>query len=505
MKKRKMIAGLTMIALFSFSLFGCSSNTQQQESAVTEEIESEVDEIQEEVEAEAEVEEASLVDACIVTEVLDWGETVTALRLEYSEEIWSGAIEYAADSPAKLTYSLVNDRDITHLYVNNSGKKDDVQVTGKYVFINLGLADEDQLTYRDQIVFNQASVTRPALSHFCLFQNEEIETVNGNIIPALGCIEISNEMRIGIDDFKTFTYTNEENDTFLNYHLYIPEGYDTKGDSLEDLPLVVHFPASDFGYEDDGRYLGALFTHPEVLYWTAEEAQREHPAFVVTVGGIANREFNNVFTTEESAMLDNYLTIIRQITEDYNVDTSRIYAFSISAGTTPMYYSILEHPNLFAAQITVSMDTYQMFKDFDEIKTLGEEKLDEVLNTVPSWLFAGLTDATGAGFLGEDDTRTKGERLRDLGILMNEKGHNVDIGYGEQGELMWNGLLRGEEAEAQADEQLARAAENGSESLITLYIPGTIKPSMHWAWNATYSNASVRDWMFSHVNENPSF
>lgn len=450
-----------------------------------------------------EVQEPSLVEANIVTEVLDWGETVTALRLEYSEEIWSGAIEYAADSPAKLTYSLVNDRDIVNLYVNNSGKKDDVQVKGKYVFVNLGLSSEDALTYRDQIVFNQASMTRPALSHFYLFQNEPIETVSGNVIPALGCIEISSEIRIGIDDFTTFTYNNEENGTFLNYHLYIPEGYDSKDESLDNLPLVVNFPASDFGYEDGGSYLGALFTHPEVLYWTTEEAQEEHPSFVVTIGGQANREFNNVFTNE-STMYDNYMTVIHQIAENYNIDTSRIYAFSISAGTTPMYYTILENPNLFAAQITTAFDTYQMFKDFEDIKASGEEKLDEVLNTVPSWLFAGLTDATGQGLLGEGDTLTKGERLLTLGLIMNEKGHNLDIAYGEEGELMWNGLLRGAEAEAQADAQLARAAENGSESLITLYIPGTLKPSMHWSWNATYSNASVRDWMFSHVNDNPA-
>ena len=44
----------------------------------------------------------------------------------------------------------------------------------------------------------------------------------------------------------------------------------------------------------------------------------------------------------------------------------------------------------------------------------------------------------------------KGERLRDIGYAMNEKGYNIDVGYGEAGEWMWNGLLRGAEAEAVA-------------------------------------------------------
>ena len=112
----------------------------------------------------------ALVDARIVTEVLDWGETVTALRLEYSEEIWCGAIENSNEHPGKLTYALVNDRDIVSLYVNNSGIKDDVQLTGKYVFINLGIENEDHMTYRDQVVFNTAARVRPALSSFYLFQ-----------------------------------------------------------------------------------------------------------------------------------------------------------------------------------------------------------------------------------------------------------------------------------------------------------------------------------------------
>lgn len=447
-----------------------------------------------------ETQEPYLVEASMVTEVLDWGETVTALRLEYSEEIWCGAIENSNEHPGKLTYSLVNDRDIVSLYVNNSGEKDDIELTGKYVFINLGTEDEDYMTYRDQVVFNTAAKIRPALSHFYLFQQEPIETVSGDIIEPSGRIDISNEIRIGIDDFETFTYNNEENGSFLNYHLYIPDGYEEKTDSLEDLPLVVHFPSGDYSYQDDGRYLGALFSHPDALYWATDEAQEEHPSFVVTVGGESDSNWSSPFTSEEpSVMQQNYMEIIRELTQTYNIDTSRIYAISLAGGTNAMYYSILENPDLFAAQITTAYDPYHVFKDTE----LAEEKFGEILDLMPSWLFAGLTDGSGAGCLGEEDTRLKGERLRDIGLIMNEKGYNIDIAYGENGELMWNGLLRGPEAEQLAADQLARAQENGSTSLITLYIPGTILQTMHWSWNATYSNAVVRDWLFSNVNENP--
>ncbi len=449
----------------------------------------------------AENQEPHLVEACMVTEVLDWGETVTALRLEYSDEIWCGAIENSNEHPGKLTYTLVNDRDITNLYVNNSGKKDDIELSGKYVFLNLGTENEDHMTYRDQIVFNTAAKIRPALSHFYLFQQEPIETVEGEVIPVSGRIDIGNEIREGIDDFETFTFTNEENGSFLNYHLYIPEGYEAKEDSPEALPLVVHFPSGDYSYEDGGAYLGALFSHPDALYWTTEEAQKENPAFVVTVGGPKDPNWGNPFDTGEvSVMQQNYMEIVRQLTETYNIDTSRIYAISLAGGTSSMYYSILENPDLFAGQITTAFEPYHVFKN----EELGQEKFGEILDAMPSWLFAGFTDGSGAGSLGEDDTRMKGERLRDIGLAMKEKGYQIDVGYGEAGELMWNGLLRGEKAEEQANVQLSRAAESGCESLITLYIPGTILQTMHWSWNATYSNGAVRNWLFSQVNENPA-
>ena len=64
---------------------------------------------------------------------------------------------------------------------------------------------------------------------------------------------------------------------------------------------------------------------------------------------------------------------------------------------------------------------------------------------------------------------------------------------------MWNGLLRGAKAEQLATTQLGRARSRKARGLVTLYIPGTIAQTMHWSWNATYSNAVVRSWLFQQV------
>jgi predicted peptidase len=42
----------------------------------------------------ADTEAPSLKEASLVTEVLYWGETVTAVRLEYSDEIYGAEVSY---------------------------------------------------------------------------------------------------------------------------------------------------------------------------------------------------------------------------------------------------------------------------------------------------------------------------------------------------------------------------------------------------------------------------
>jgi predicted peptidase len=440
---------------------------------------------------------AALKEATIVTEVLDWGETVTALRLEYTDEIDSRAIEHSNEHPGKMTYHLVNDRSIHNLYVNNSGRKDDIGLHGKYVFINLTVKNMDQTTYRDQVTFNTSSKYRDKLSAFYGFQSEPIVTRSGKVV-APNRFVTTREIALGVDDFKTFTWKNDKTGHTLYYHLYIPRGYEARNRTASKLPLVVHYPSGDYSYTDNvGKYRGALFTHPDALYWASDASQASNPAFVVTVGGPSDASWNAEFAKSE--MQQNYLKIIEKLMADYSVDPARIYAISLAGGSVPMWNTILANQTLFAAQISTAYDPYHAFKDLK----LGEDNFATMLKAMPGWFFAGFTDGSGVGSLGPDDTRLKGERLRDIAEIMNKRGMNIDIGYGKEGELMWNGLLRGDKAEQFARDQLARAKAKNATHLVTLYIPGTILQTMHWSWNATYSNAVVRNWLFQQVNDAP--
>jgi predicted peptidase len=443
-----------------------------------------------------------LKEASLVTEVLAWGETVTAVRLEYTEEI--DCAELTSQMPSQTTdssilkFRLFANRAVTHAYVNNSGKKEDVGVYGKYVFLDLGIENPDPQTYRSQVTFNPVTKNRPRLPGFAVSQTGPIATRSGQVIAPV-TVSTTREICVGPDDYATFTFRNEATGHTLNYHLYIPKGYDARRSGLENLPLVVHYPSGDFNYSDwTGKSRGALFSHHDALYWSDEDSQAEHPAFVVTVGGPADPQWA---TTKfaDSEMQQNYVKIVQKILADYPVDRTRIYAVSLAAGSVAMWSTILANPGLFAAQISTAYDPYHAYKD---VKA-GQDEFARLLKSMPGWFFAGLRDPTGAGILGPSDTRFKGERLRDVAALTNAQGLSIDIAYGAEGELMWNGLLRGDKATKLADVQLARAKAKKATHLVTLYIPGTLLVNQHWCWDATYSNAGVRNWLFQQVNRAP--
>jgi hypothetical protein len=199
--------------------------------------------------------------------------------------------------------------------------------------------------------------------------------------------------------------------------------------------------------------------------------------------------------------------IVKALAENLNVDARRIYAISLAAGSTTMWNTILANPGVFAAYVSTSTDPYNSYStnlndgDFAARAKIAEDKYEQLLNDLPGWSFYGFTDRSGSPISGDPLARVKGERARDLAFLMNGKGYGIDVSWGEDGELMWNGMLRGKQAEAVARAQLDRAAASGAGTLVTLFIPGTVLQSMHWAWMAAYSNAVTWEWLYTHVRE----
>ena len=156
-----------------------------------------------------------------------------------------------------------------------------------------------------------------------------------------------------------------------------------------------------------------------------------------------------------------------------------------------MWNTIMRHPNLFAASMSTSFDFYMSYTDPD----ISLANMKKVLDAVPNWFFCGLLDATGTDPFNLG--RLKGERLRDIAYLANKDGYKVEVGFGVEGELMWDATLRDKEADALAQAQIARATKNRNTSFVTLFTPNTLPVSEHWSWLGAYTNSVVRDWLFA--------
>ena len=143
--------------------------------------------------------------------------------------------------------------------------------------------------------------------------------------------------------FELLTYEDEETGTSLQYQLYIPEEYDPS----QSYPLLQFIPDSSVVGKDADAVLTQGWGG---LIWATEEEQAKHPSFV----------FIPVFTetvvndnAEHSDQIDVAVRALKSLTEEYSIDTSRIYTTGQSMGGMTSFHLNIAYPDLFAASLFV--------------------------------------------------------------------------------------------------------------------------------------------------------
>ncbi|MDO5422742.1 MAG: hypothetical protein Q4F41_03335 [Eubacteriales bacterium] len=409
----------------------------------------------------AEEAEAKIVAAIPVTEVQNSGETLAGVRIEFSEEVPATEVYSTALGDA---FTARVDREVEYIYISESGEWGDVAAeSGKYCFIDFADGSSNVQNYVNDITFSEPDKTRGKIQFF-VGQNKPITTVSGTVIGsgATMCSSNNGEMRLLIDDFEEFIWTDEETGTEIYGYLYKPEGYEENT-----YPMVVHFPAGDRLYTEwNGGYRGALFTHQDVVVWASDEVQAENPCFVLTIGE----------PVKDSITSEMYLKMVDEVVAQYGIDTSRLYAVAPASGAALMFPAVLENPDKFAALLQCSDNVYHEFETEEET----EQAFIQMTDSMPTWFFAA-SDYNDV-------------RVQQLALAVNEQGSNIDVTVGEQ---MWNGQLRGEAAAELAREQVARAQANGSDDMVTIFRANTVKGVGHWSWNESFTNAGVWEWLFA--------
>ena len=143
--------------------------------------------------------------------------------------------------------------------------------------------------------------------------------------------------------FELLTYEDAESGISLQYQLFVPENYDP---SVK-YPLLQFIPDSSVV----GKGAETVLTQGwGGLVFASEEEQAKHPSFVV-VPVFTDTVVNDNF--EHSAQIDAAVRLIQSLTEEYSIDTDRIYTTGQSMGGMTSFYLNTAYPDLFAASLFV--------------------------------------------------------------------------------------------------------------------------------------------------------
>lgn len=415
---------------------------------------------------EAEAIKLDIVEAVAIAETLPEGQTVTGVRIEYPGAVVAGTV--------KTGDYMVYGYDIIGLYVNDTGAVNEAAAEGKYVFLKLAYSTVPGYGMGKTLQYTGGINHRRDI-HLDIRQQVDVTLKDESIVGANG-FSNAGEINVLVDDFLAITFENPADGTILNYRLYIPAGYEAKDDAQEKIPLVVFLHgAGESGDNNASQIMG----NPSALEFAYAEAQAENPCFVLAPQKPSDvdhgwaedtgTEAEPFYTT--SFALENVKLVIDQLLADYSIDGARLYCTGLSMGSRGTFALNMAYPDMFAAMLCIaSCDIYT------------DEQLEGIKDK-PMWVI-----------LAADETE---ERITNMGGVVEQLESLGATAVKRTDAEAWDGYARGYAAEQFAAEQLAAAEEAGASLLFTHYLPGTVIPSSHWSWVATYNNHAVRDWMFS--------
>ena len=146
-----------------------------------------------------------------------------------------------------------------------------------------------------------------------------------------------------VPKFELLTYEDAESGTSLQYQLFVPENYDAS----QTYPLLQFIPDSSVV----GKGAADVLTQGwGGLVFATEEEQAKHPSFVVVpvfTETVVNDNFGH------SEQIETAVRLIQSLTEQYSIDTDRIYTTGQSMGGMTSFYLNTAYPDLFAASLFV--------------------------------------------------------------------------------------------------------------------------------------------------------
>jgi predicted peptidase len=340
---------------------------------------------------------ASTPSYSTVTEVEDWGASITKVIVNLGEDktLDKGsvsadtfkvqAVKYQKDGktlinlPDKLDQTRQNtiplqgeERTITNAYV--SDKDGNPVSSSNFVTLELKIGPEDDL---GSVIYSTGDFSSDwAVSKYKIIQQKDISTNNG-VVSGINITDSTGGVRKIVDDFKTGSFTNAEDNVTLNFADYTPTQDNKKN------PLIIWLHGMGEGGVDAtipisgnkacnfaSKQIQAYFDGAYVL---APQA----PTF--WMDGITGGFGDGTSKYEKSLM-----SLIKDYVSKHNdIDTDRIYIGGDSNGGYMTMVMVRDYGDYFAA----AMPTCEALQDV----FITDAQIDNMKN-VPIWFTAAKSD-----------------------------------------------------------------------------------------------------------------
>ncbi|MFC4556123.1 alpha/beta hydrolase-fold protein [Georgenia faecalis] len=298
-----------------------------------------------------------------ITEILAYGQKVTAVAVEYSADVDPRGLDLAtftvSDSLYNFRFNPVADltdptkradRTITAIYTNDapSLEADQQSDRGRYVIIELDPMDPGGSTviaWQGGVRVNPDLQTR-------VVQNEAVHVApeNGDgqgpvLARASAVAHAPTQPAVNLlyDDFVYERFTTSTG-TEVPYAYWLPEDYD----ATKQYPVVVILPGHGQGYIEsaDGTNNEGVQVASDIpaVAWLQEEwTESEEDVIVLAV---QNRR-TGTGADQAGAMVE----VVNGFADEFSVDPDRIYGSTVSYGSVLAWDALTNHPGLFDAML----------------------------------------------------------------------------------------------------------------------------------------------------------
>jgi predicted peptidase len=384
--------------------------------------------------------------ATAITQVFGDGQKLTAVVLEFAQDVDNSALSAQSFSVAGRT--------ITRVYAHNVAAIATEGCNGRFVVLELSAQDAEAALYlssgRD-VIRKAAVASVTQLGPLALADG-------GTLVPSGLAIATSQVVNAVVDDFQQSVFQDPKTGDLLRYNLFVPKGYDPR----KRYPLVLFM--HDAGATSTVTQT-TLLQGLGAVVWASPGDQAKHPAFV-----LAPQYDTQVVNdqSEATSQLDTTVDLLQHVASQYSVDPGRLYATGQSGGAMMSIAMNIKFPDLFAASFIVAGQW-----DPAKVQPLAKDKL---------WIVVSQGDLKA--YPGEN------------AITQELEKHGARVSR-----AVWNGLS----TPAQWDANVQAMEAEASPINYVALLKGTVVPagqtddggSNHVnTWRIAYTIDGIRDWVF---------